>query len=182
MWTSVINSKVSIHISIQMNTMCGIYIHGFFITNKMWNYENMRREHIVKYWTKSWEPRIILMLITIFVIIWKKLITFHLIKYNLIYKNEATFWSEFHVNIIWDMNKFESIISDISIAVMQKSCFKICKIIMLSLCNCFLFRCVIFVMIINLYMRNILNLLWKISGYWLHSHSSIDPTIKLFPT
>ena len=109
MWTSVINLKVSIHISIQMNTMCGIYIYGFFITNKMWNYENMRREHIVKYWTKSWEPRIILMLITIFVIIWKKLITFHLIKYNLIYKNSATFWSELHVNIIWNMSKFKSI-------------------------------------------------------------------------
>ena len=143
MWTSVINSKVSIHISIQMNTMCGIYIHGFFITNKMWNYENMRREHIVKYWTKSWEPRIILMLITIFVIIWKKLITFHLIKYNLIYKNSATFWSELHVNIIWNMSKFKSINFYFSTAVLRKSCLKICKIFMSPCCNRFLFTSLI---------------------------------------
>ena len=101
MWTSVINSKVSIHISIQMNTMCKIFISRLFFTDKMWNNETMRREHIVKDWTKSWEPRIILMLITNFVIIWKKLITFHLIKYTLIYKNRATFWSEFYVNMIY---------------------------------------------------------------------------------
>ena len=117
MWTSVINSKVSIHISIQMNNMCKIFISRLFFTDKMWNNETMRREHIVKDWTKSWEPRIILMLITNFVIIWKKLITFHLIKYNLIYKNRATFWSEFYVNMIWNMNKFESMIFFISLQV-----------------------------------------------------------------